>query len=253
VDNNRKRRQWDYTDDELFVLDVRDANTNDRITTMIEFAAHTVTLGSSNLEFSSDFVHYLREDAKELLGAPVMFSNGPIGDVSPDGQVGDNFERPESYGVGSARFAVETMKEQEQLSGDIYVETKHFEHPLNNPLFLAAFQTGLTSCCYDIADEISRGDPIPLQTSYIRIGDQVQGVAFPGESLTRNQEPIKDAMEAPYRLFLGLTGGTLGYFVPSDEWNVLTGYEETISIDQGAGDAARDILVEMIERDNARN
>jgi hypothetical protein len=251
VTNTRNRRGYDYVDDELFVMDIRDANTDARISTIMEFAAHTVTLGSDNLYFSSDFPHYFRTDAEALLGAPVMFVNGPIGDVSPTGQEGTGFERPASYGIDSARYAVETMKLQEQITGDIFLETKHYEHPLTNPLFLAAFQTGLTDCCYSLG-EVGYELPIPLKTVYLRIGDMVQGVAVPGESLTRHQEPIKGAMVAPYRFFLGLTGGTLGYFVPTDEWDPVTGYEETISINKEAGDVLRDHLLEMIQRDNAR-
>jgi hypothetical protein len=110
---------------------------------MIEFAAHTVTLNADNLEFSGDFAHYTREFAAAALGAPVMYVNGPEGDVSPTPIEGEGFERPRGYGEKTALFAVEMMKEQEQLSGDIYVETKHFEHPLSNPLFLAAFKSGL--------------------------------------------------------------------------------------------------------------
>ena len=68
---------------------------------------------------------------------------------------------------------------------------------------------------YDFNEE---DNSVDLQTSYFRIGDTIQGVAFPGESLTNNGLPIKAAMTTPFRLFLGLTGDTLGYFVPTDEW-----------------------------------
>ncbi len=248
---NRNRRGLAYTENEIFVLDARDADSDERITTMIEFAAHTVTLNADNLEFSGDFAHYTREYAAAALGAPVMYVNGPEGDVSPTPIEGEGFERPRGYGEKTTLFAVEMMKEQEQLSGDIYVETKHFEHPLSNPLFLAAFKLGLTRCCYDYAP-VGHKLPIPLQTTYLRIGDQLQGVAFPGESLTRNGLPIKEAMHAPFKLFLGLFGGTVGYFVPSDEWDI-TRYEEQVSIDKMAGDDIRDILLDMIANDNGRN
>ena len=63
-----------------------------------------------------------------------------------------------------------------------------------------------------------------MQTTYFTIGSSLQGVAFPGESLTRNAEPVKAAMTAPFRMFLGLNGDTLGYFVPTDEWDPINGY-----------------------------
>ena len=50
---------------------------------------------------------------------------------------------------------------------------------------------------------------------------------------------------------MGLSGDSLGYFVPSDEW--LTGrnddYEESVSVGMAAGDLTRDLMIAMIEAD----
>jgi hypothetical protein len=59
-------------------------------------------------------------------------------------------------------------------------------------------------------------------------------------------------MKTPYRMLFSLTRGTLGYFVPQDEW--ATGhnrnYEEQISVHQTIGNKTRDRLIEMIRQDN---
>ena len=58
---------------------------------------------------------------------------------------------------------------------------------------------------------------VTTQSAYVRLGTQAQIVTFPGESLTRNGLPIKDAMAAPYKAVLGNANDALGYFVPSDD------------------------------------
>ena len=79
----------------------------------------------------------------------------------------------------------------------------------------------------------------------------LQLAAFPGESLTRNGLEVKQAMTAPHRMVLGLTGDALGYFIPSDEW--MTGknddYEESISLGMTVGDTSRDAMAAMIAAD----
>jgi len=65
--------------------------------------------------------------------------------------------------------------------------------------------------------------------------------------LTRNAEPIKGAMQTRNKFFLGLSGDTLGYFVPSDEWG--DGYEESVSMGIQAGDQTRDALISLIQDD----
>ena len=249
VGSASNRRDWGYTDDELTVLDVQNTVTSERLGAVIQFAAHPVTLGSSNLLVSSDYCHYVRTTAEAALNATVIYFNGAIGDVSPRG-TGSGFERAESYGVEIANIALAAMAgEVEIREVSIYTQTAYYVHPVTNPLFLLADAVGLLD--YDFNDE---DNSVNLQTSYFRFGSSVQGVAFPGESLTNNALPIKASMTTPYRLFFGLNGDTLGYFVPTDEWN--TGrndnYEETVSINREVGDVTRDILIGLVNEDAGR-
>jgi hypothetical protein len=88
-----------------------------RIGTFINFAAHPTAIGSSNLELSSDWIHYTRVTAEARLGAPVVFSNGAIGDVSPQPSgEGDQFERASVYGADIANLAVDSIPSQVQIS-----------------------------------------------------------------------------------------------------------------------------------------
>ena len=68
---------------------------------------------------------------------------------------------------------------------------------------------------------------------------QVSFAVAPGEVLTRGGQKIKATFKTNPRLFLGLTHNSLGYAVPSDEWNKAPNgkrYEESISPTPTFGD-----------------
>ena len=117
--------------------------------------------------------------------------------------------------------------------------------PTFAPCFFFFFYFFLDYDFYDDAD----GFRVDLQVTYFGLGSTLQAVAFPGESVTNNGLSIKAAMTAPFRLFLGLNGDTLGYFIPTDEWR--TGrngnYEESVSLNEFVGDVTRDTLVGLIQ------
>ena len=105
---------------------------------------------------------------------------------------------------------------------------------------------------YDLISNGFFNFEIDTQASYFRLGSNVQGVMFPGESLTRNGLPIKVAMRAPFKFFFGLTGETLGYFVPSDEfWKGRNNnYEELVSLEDHVADSTRDRMIQAVMEGN---
>ena len=251
---NRNRRGWPLTDTAVTVLDARDPE-GARVGTMAVFAAHPVVLGESNKEISRDWPGWAVDAAEAELGAPVLLFSGIIGDVSPavpDGTYADDFERCDAYGgaVGGEVAAVA------QAAGPIADETLAWDAtvwtlPVDNFLFELAATLGLLE--YDF-DEVDGQKTVQTQSSYLRVGSLAGGLqlaAFPGESLTRNGLEVKQAMTAPHRMVLGLTGDALGYFIPSDEW--MTGlnddYEESISLGMTVGDTSRDAMAAMIAAD----
>jgi len=242
---NRNRRGHEWTHDNIVTLDAIDASTGDRIGTVINFAAHPVALGSSNKLFSGDWCHYTREYLEQGTGAPAIFVNGPIGDVSPSGCDGPDFEGAEVCGGGVGTLALQYMNEDRiPVSGPLFSHTYHFTHDVSNRAFVLAYYIGWLDYDADVNGTDFKFDTL---TSYIRIGDTIEAVAFPGESLTRNAEPVMNTMTAPVKMFFGLTGDTLGYLVPSDEWDLIGGYEEKVSIHKDFGDFTRDLAIEMIE------
>jgi hypothetical protein len=247
---NRNRRGWDFTDDSLFALHATTLE-GDPLGLLVTFAAHPVILGDENLMISRDYCGYTVDRLEQELDIPVLFFNGIQGDVSPDGADGtfpDDFAKAEFYGNIVAQSALDVLADREPVDVDFHREMRSFELDIENQLFILVAQAGIIY--YDFE---SRGEDywIITQTAYMRFGQQIQMIAFPGESLTRNGLAVKDMMTAPHQVVLGLATDSLGYFVPSDEW--MTGlnddYEESVSVGMAAGDTTRDILLDMIATD----
>jgi hypothetical protein len=247
---NRNRRGWDFTDDAMVVLDARDFE-GERIGTLVNFAAHPIILGESNKEISCDYTGPMVLALEEELGAPVALFNGTLGDASPavpDGEYENDFVRAAFYGELLSGIAAGLVAEAELVEPVVALDYREWTQKVDNFLFQLAAQLGILQYDFDMK---GLEQEVVTQSTYFRLGAQVQGVAFPGESLTRNGLEIKEAMKAPHRMILGNTGDALGYFIPSDEWQ--TGkndnYEESVSLGKTAGDNARDAIVEMIEAD----
>jgi len=233
-------------------LDVRDKNTDARLGCVCQFTAHPTVLGADNLNISSDWINYFRQTAEAAVKAPVLYFNGPIGDVSPAPKNGSGFGAAESYGSDLATITVATMKNQVQVTGQIYLSTVHFNQTVTNLKFVALGKlTPMLEGYYSFLPLNATAVLFPTQTSYFHIGKQIQGLAFPGESLTRNAEPILEHMKAQFKMFLGLNGDTLGYFVPSDEWEDgrHKGYEESVSTNRFAGDNEVARMLDLISKD----
>jgi hypothetical protein len=246
---NRNRRDWPMTDTELTVLEAQ-AKDGSQIATLVNFAAHPVILGAENHLLSRDFCGYVVDFLEAKLGGKGLFFNGVVGDASPayQGSATDPFEKCQGYGETVAQNAIDATANHTKLSPGIYHEQRAFAQEVTNDVFVAV--RGILD--YDFDQDAGRMS-VDTQFTYFRFGKELQGVVFPGEALTRTGLDIKAPQTASYRLFLGLTTDSLGYFVKSDEWN--TGhnenYEETVSTGESAGDNAIRVLTELVAKDKS--
>ena len=81
--------------------------------------------------------------------------------------------------------------------------------------------------------------------TYFSLGNELQAIAVPGEALTNAALPMKARMQAPAKMFLGLSGGCLGYFVPESEWRK-DAYEESLSLGPYVAEELNALAAEMI-------
>ena len=248
--DNRNRRGWEFTDDVLFALQAEALDDGALLGTTVAFAAHPVVLGDENLLVSRDFCGYAVDDLEVQTGAPVLYFNGVQGDVSPkvpEGQYEDDFERAEAYGLHISAQSQVALADMEVVEVDFHRGYRSFQLEVTNDLFLLAAQGGILDYEFDLGEE----NRVSSQIAYFRFGQQLQLIAFPGESLTRNGLPLREAMSTPHGAVLGLAGDALGYFVPSDEW--MTGlnddYEESISVGEQAGDLTQAEILALMGAD----
>ena len=235
------RRGWGYTDETITVIEAL-AENGTRLGTVINFAAHPVVSRAENLQISSDYVHYLREYTQDITEAPVVYINGAIGDVNPmQDRAEDEWKSAKIYGEMIADAAYTAMISRQPISAGIYIARKPFTTEVNNTvLALGQF--------FGIIEDNSSGPPwaVKVNSSVGRfsLGNEVDAVAVPGEAVTRLGLAIKADMQAPVKLFLGLSGGSLGYFIPADEWETdrNENYEESVSLGQHIAGQVQELL-----------
>jgi hypothetical protein len=257
------RRGWGNTDDDLVVLQARAAD-GAPIGTLINFAAHPVVSDGANRAISSDFVHYLRQAFEVDSQAPVVFVNGALGDATPGPRAApapepvdpDYWGPVEQYGVALARAALAIAPHADAgtpgvvtsgvvtsgvvtsgvVTPGIVFARDEVRLPVDNWILSLAQRLG-------VLDDRIDGPPwnrrVTTSVAYLRLGAEVEAVAVPGEALTRLGLDLKARFDAPARMIFGQTGGSLGYFVPEDEWH--TGrnrdYEESVSLGRRTAEA----------------
>ncbi|EDM80477.1 hypothetical protein PPSIR1_41739 [Plesiocystis pacifica SIR-1] len=251
ITDNRNRRGWEFTDDSLVAVRASDPEDGSLLGVMFAFAAHPVVLGSDNKLVSRDYPGYAVDALEAELDVPVLLFNGILGDVSPkvpEGDYADDFERALAYGDLIAQAGLSLVEGGEVVSPELYRDYTEWDLVVENELLKQAALGGLLDMDYDYDGETAS---ITTQSNYLRLGDSLQLVAFPGETLTRNGLAIKEFMTTPYTIVIGNAGEALGYFIPSDEW--MTGlnddYEESVSLGMMVGDQSRDAISVMITDD----
>ena len=223
------RRGWGFTDDTITVIEAL-AENGTQLGTVINFAAHPVVSRETNLGISSDYVHYLRLKMQNLTDAPTIFINGAIGDVVPmQHRPLNEWRAAQEYGETIANAAFNALIGRKQIMPGISIAHATFRTEVDNTVLALAHSLGIISAK-------SEGPPwsmtVESRVGVFSLGQQVQAVAVPGEAMTRLGRTIKLDMQAPAKLFLGLTGGSLGYFIPADEWQSdrNDNYEESVSM-----------------------
>lgn len=237
------RRGWGFTDTALAVLQARRPG-GEAIATLVNFPVHPTVTGPGNLEVSRDFVGYLVEALEAELGGMALFINGDEGDSVPT-ESGD-FAAAEQYGGRLAEMVIDALADAEGLGPPLSLESVAVDIPIEHPLFVQFIGSEMLD--YEV---VMRDDKpyLPSRVSFLRIGESFQAVTLPGEALTRLGQQIRGQLSARYRILLGLTDDTLGYFVPADEWQ--TGrnedYEESVSMSPRAAAVISEAVKSLLE------
>jgi hypothetical protein len=279
----KNRRGWPETDDALTSLRLT-SPAGAPIATLVNFACHPTSSGSSNTEVSRDWCGYAVDAVERETGGVAIYVNGAIGDANPIDASG--FEASERLGEAVAASAIASLNAADAIDGALSARTDVLELPVHFERLSQRVQSAIDRSGFaiaalsktgslratqlalhaagrrDIAQIVSALEGMSerekahrdgrtyvlTQCGYVRIGDALEAYVAPGEVLTRLALPLRAAMGARHRMFFGLTHDTLGYFVPEDEW--MTGrnnnYEESVSMGRRAGSVLADALLAMV-------
>ncbi len=192
-------------DNRLHVLEFDDATTGAPIVAMVNWSAHPESAGSDNQLISSDFVHWVRQEAELTLGCDVVYVNGSLGGQIGPGRVVPHpvdgvqpkkktFEFAEAIGRGVGAFVARAMDPAK--GGDVVTESAprlefrvaRFPVHVENVYLITAGELGLIPRDFYGADEnkpkgIGNAPIIDTEMAYIRIGEHVSIMTMPGELL----------------------------------------------------------------------
>lgn len=178
------------------------------------YAIHGTMLGASNLKLSADVMGEASTALERELGAPALFVNGAVGDVSP-AHHGDRAAH--DIGVELAA-AVRRAGDAARPVGRPALRAARREVTLPAPRMSAKNCLGGWA---PAALRVPLGSVFPRRTALtaVAVGDTAL-VAFPGEPQTKLGLAIKTAGRARFArtLVAGVSNDYLGYFVTAADY-----------------------------------
>ena len=176
-------------------------------------------------KFSSDWVHYARDELKQQLNAPAMFINGVLGDVLPAHGNPRTFAFAEKYGTNVAKLVLNNLDNSKPLKSSMNYCTETINDKADNYSLILATKT-LRHGTVDWSDPFSKS--YKTRTSVIVL-DNIVLLTTPGEPITpMGRELMKQIKHNPVAV-LGLTHDSLGYLIPEPDI-MDDGYEENLMI-----------------------
>ncbi len=237
----------------------RSAASEEVLGTIVNFGNHVETLWKTNLQITSDFVHYMRlgisdgidqEPTRKGLGGTTMFLAGNIGGLATtppslgvyDKRTGETYLEPDFEKARAQGFAladiVLDMEENGQLTAneepaiEIYVDKFHIG--FQNEKFLLLWAAGVIKRKVDFIEG-------QLQTltevSLLKIGElwlaNIPGELYPEIAVGGigsghgadfklapiEVPPLRPLMQGRVNFMVNLGNDHLGYFIPKSEWD----------------------------------
>ena len=209
------------------------------LATAVHYAAHCTASGK-NSEITRDWAGVMIDALAEKTGAPVLFLQGPEGDIGPrmpSGKTIGEASVKDALAMGeiAARDALriyDTLGEAEAIT--LSASHRTIELPLaKRPSraeaeatlekyadFTAGGEAKTADYCRRVLASYDEGytekEALPIKQSLLALGDTVL-VSFPYELFSEIGINIKAKSPFPRTLSLALTGGALAYFVTENE------------------------------------
>ncbi len=189
--------------------------------TVVNFACHPDVFHS--LYVSSDFVYFLEQKLKLLVGGEVMFIPRAIGGVEP---VSREAVFAKILGENLADAVWRSLKKLLVPKGlmRIKIQKKEIKAPLENQNFKEAAKFGL------ISDLRGRDGLITAEVNRIQIG-QAEILTVPGELFPKIWNQVEPLMKGEPKFIFGLANGEYGYILlPEDFASKKHSYHASMSV-----------------------
>jgi len=204
-------------DAEMIVLKI-DAETGTPIATVWNYAIHGTMLPPFNLRLSADVMGIASREVEQTTGAPALFVNGAVGDVSPA-------RHGEAELVGAGRDLAAAVRAGLGAATPI----------APSPFVLATTRVALPSPALSVRNctaswvprwlRLPLGTALPETTELVagRLGD-VAWITIPGELQSRLGRSVKQAGRPAVSrvLVAGVSNDYLGYFVTPVDYRRVT-------------------------------
>jgi predicted phosphodiesterase len=250
-------REPEVYDPGLRMLQVVDAENEQTLGTLIQWANHPETLWSHNLLISSDFPHYLREAVEkgvykgdslvaEGVGGVAVYVNGAVGGLMTTHAstgvkdpfkdtiyVEPSYDKIRAQGDTLGLIILRTMKENpvEVRESGISLKAKTFTLPLDNSIFRLASAIGLMdadmtgwmkkrteAAVWNIGPATFLTIPGELYPEILNGGVE----ALPGRDFKVDPQevpPLRELMKGEFRFAIGLANDEIGYIIPQSQWD----------------------------------
>lgn len=237
---SRNVRVAQILDTSIAVLQLRNANDNKTIATVVNYAVHPELMNIRSL--TSDIVHYMRQTIEGAEGGISMLLNGALGGMVTVDSPGNDWKECERVGNALGRAALDALRNAITLrEAPIVVQRANVTIPMENEGFKQAAQAGLFP-------EIGlQNDQITTEVMHIRLGT-AEMVTLPGEALPNIGFQLKRHMKGEPKLVIGLANDELGYLLMEADYGLdLYRYETSMSVGEKAGRLVVDKLMDMIQ------
>ncbi len=248
---------------------------------LINFAAHSESLGGDNALVSADFPCYLREEILNRTGAETVYCVGAIGGMISMDRIGDDrIESTKKIGRNLAEFAL-SIKDEKKLSPVINILKQEFYAEVDNYVLMLATKVGILQADRYASKNSVYGYALKTEMTYIEIGSLkmllIPCEIFPelvfggylssedsaeGKEPETNPTPLTQIAGEEELLIFGLANDELGYVIPPNDFMLAPGipyldrvvdrlgrnhYEETNSMGPQTGPRIAEVFAEMME------
>ena len=228
-------------DTELVALQLRNANDNRTIATIVNYAVHPELMNIRSL--TSDIVHYMRQTIEGAEGGIALLLNGALGGMVTTDSPGNDWKECERVGNALGQAALSALRNATTIrEASVAIQRAEVNIPLENERFKQAAQAGL------FPEPVLQTDQVTTEVMHVMLGP-VEMVTLPGEAFPNIGFQLKRHMKGTFKMVLGLANDELGYILSEADYGLeLYRYETSMSVGEKAGRVVTDALLEMLQK-----